>query len=58
MYATIIALQHNFKEIYMFSFEDQYKKFEQLNERTKQAYEFWLETITSTWEDLFKPRKK
>lgn len=42
----------------MFTFEEQYKKFEQLNERTKQAYEFWLETITSTWEDLFKPRKK
>jgi hypothetical protein len=32
----------------MFSFEEQYKKFEQLNERTKQAYEFWLETVTST----------
>jgi len=42
----------------MFTFDEQYKKFEQLNERTKQAYEFWLETITSTWEDLFKPRKK
>jgi len=42
----------------MFTFEEQYKKFEQLNERTKQAYEFWLETITSTWEDLFKLRKK
>jgi hypothetical protein len=42
----------------MFSFEEQFKKFEQLNERTKQAYEFWLETVTSTWEDLFKPKKK
>ena len=58
MYATIIALQHNFKEIYMFSFEDQYKKLEQLNERTKQAYEFWINCVTSTWEDFFKPKKK
>ena len=42
----------------MFSFEEQYKKFEQLNERTKQAYEFWINCVTSTLEDFFKPRKK
>jgi hypothetical protein len=42
----------------MFTFEEQYKKFEQLNERTKQAYEFWLNAVVSTWEDFFKPKKK
>ena len=42
----------------MFTFEDQYKKFEQLSERTKQAYEFWINCVTSTLEDFFKPRKK
>jgi hypothetical protein len=42
----------------MFTFEDQYKKFEQLAERTKQVYDFWLNAVTSTLEDLYKPRKK
>jgi hypothetical protein len=42
----------------MFTFEEQYKKFEQLNDRTKQAYEFWLNAVVSTWEDFFKPKKK
>ena len=42
----------------MFSFEEQYKKFEELNERTKQAYEFWVKAVTSTVEDFFNPRKK
>ena len=42
----------------MFTFDEQYKKFEQLNERNKEAYEFWLKAIVSTWEDLFKPKKK
>ena len=49
---------NNLKEIKMFSFEEQYKKFEELNERTKQAYEFWVNAISSTWEDFFKPKKK
>jgi hypothetical protein len=42
----------------MFSFDEQYKKFEQLNERTKQTYEFWVNALASTWEDFFKPKKK
>jgi hypothetical protein len=42
----------------MFSFEEQYKKFEELTERTKQAYEFWVNAVASTWEDFFKPKKK
>jgi hypothetical protein len=42
----------------MFTFEEQYKKFEQLSERTKQAYDFWVSCVTSTWEDFFKPKKK
>ena len=42
----------------MFSFDDQYKKFEQVTERTKQAYDFWYNCLLSTWEDFFKPKKK
>ena len=42
----------------MFTFEDQYKQYEQLFDRTKQMYEFWLNAVTSTFEDLYKPKKK
>jgi hypothetical protein len=42
----------------MFDFDKQYKEFEQLSERTKQAYEFWLKVVISSWEDLFKLNKK
>jgi hypothetical protein len=42
----------------MFTFEEQFKKFEELSERTKQVYEFWFNAATSTLEDLFKPKKK
>jgi hypothetical protein len=42
----------------MFTFEEQYKQYEQLLDRTKQAYEFWINAVTSTWEDLFKSKKK
>jgi hypothetical protein len=41
----------------MFDFEKQYKGFEQLHERTKQTYEFWLKVMVSTWEDLLKLKK-
>jgi len=41
----------------MFDFDKQYKEFEQLSERTKQVYEFWLKAMVSTWEDLFKFKK-
>jgi hypothetical protein len=42
----------------MFKFEDQYKQYEQLLDRTKQMYEFWINAVTSTFEDLYKPKKK
>jgi hypothetical protein len=42
----------------MFDFEKQYKQYEELAERTKQAYEFWVKAVASTLEDFFKPRKK
>ena len=42
----------------MFKFEDQYKQYEQLLDRTKQMYEFWLNAVTSTFEDLYKTKKK
>jgi hypothetical protein len=42
----------------MFTFEEQYKKFEELNERTKQFYEFWVKAVMSTFEDMSKPKKK
>jgi hypothetical protein len=42
----------------MFTFEEQYKKFEELNERTKQAYEFWVKAVMSTFEDIYKSKKK
>ena len=41
----------------MFSFKDQYKQFEELAERTKQVYEFWIGIVTSTLEDLYNPKK-
>jgi hypothetical protein len=42
----------------MFGFDEQYKKFEELNERTKQVYEFWVKAVMSTFEDIYKPKKK
>ena len=53
-------VRNQLKELYMnhFSFEEQYKKFEELAERTKQAYEFWYNCVVSTWEDFCKPKKK
>jgi hypothetical protein len=42
----------------MFTFEDQYKKFEEVLNRTQAAYDFWAKCVTSTLEDFFKPKKK
>jgi hypothetical protein len=42
----------------MFGFEEQYKKFEEIAERTKQAYEFWVKITMSAFEDFYKPKKK
>ena len=52
---------HNqLKELYMnyFSFDEQYKSFEQLTKRTQEMYEFWVNIVTSTLEDFYKPKKK
>jgi len=46
----------------MFDFEEQYKEatkqYKEITERTKQAYEFWVKAVMSTFEDLCKPKKK
>jgi hypothetical protein len=42
----------------MFTFEEQYKNFEKLAERTHQAYDFWLKVVMSTIDDLYKLKKK
>jgi hypothetical protein len=41
-------------EITMFGFEEQYKKFEEVLDRTQTAYEFWTKAVFTTFKDLFK----
>jgi hypothetical protein len=41
----------------MFDFDKQYKEFEQLSERTKQAYEFWYNCVMDAWKDLLNKKK-
>jgi hypothetical protein len=41
----------------MFTFEEQFKKYEEVLDRTKQAYEFWYNCILSTWKDFYKTGK-
>ena len=41
----------------MFSFEEQYKKFEELAERLKQVNEFWVNAMLSSFKDLSKKAK-
>ena len=41
----------------MFTFDDQYKKFEQLTEQYKQATEFWFNAILSSFKDFYKTKK-
>jgi hypothetical protein len=38
----------------MFTFDEQYKKYEQLMDRTNQAYEFWVNCVFSSIKDFFK----
>jgi len=38
----------------MFGFEEQYKKFEQVIDRTQSMYEFWTKAIFTATKDLFK----
>ena len=41
----------------MFTFDEQYKKFEEVTERTKQMYEFWYNCVIETLKDLYKTKK-
>lgn len=41
----------------MFSFDEQVKKFEEVIDRSKQAYEFWYNCLLSTWKDFYKYKK-
>jgi hypothetical protein len=41
----------------MFSFEDQYKKVEQLAEHYKQISEFWIDSVLSNLKTFFKTGK-
>jgi hypothetical protein len=47
-------LTTNLMEKTMFTFEEQYKKYEMLAERTKEAYDFWAKAMFTTFKDLFK----
>jgi uncharacterized protein YozE (UPF0346 family) len=42
----------------MFDFTKQTKQYEELAERIKQANEFWLKAVMSTFEDMFSSKKK
>ena len=41
----------------MFTFDEQFKKYEEVLDRTKQAYEFWYNYLVSTWKDFYKTGK-
>jgi hypothetical protein len=38
----------------MFTFDEQYKKFEEVLNRTQSMYEFWTKAMFTTAKDLFK----
>lgn len=38
----------------MFTFDEQYKKFEQVLNRTQEAYDFWVSCVLSTAKEFFK----
>jgi hypothetical protein len=42
----------------MFKFEEQYKKFKEVADRTKEAYDFWTKLVLSTWEDFYSSNSK
>jgi hypothetical protein len=41
----------------MFTFDEQYKQFEEVANKTKQAYEFWYNCLLSTLKDFYKTGK-
>jgi len=38
----------------MFTYDEQYKQFEEVAEKTKKAYEFWYNCVLSTMKDFYK----
>ena len=42
------------KDTYMFKFEEQYKKFEEVLDRTQAMYDFWTKAVFTAAKDLFK----
>jgi hypothetical protein len=42
----------------MFDFTKQTKQFEQLAERIKEVQEFWVNSVITTWKDLYEAKKK
>ena len=45
------------KDTYMFKFEEQYKKFEEVLDRTQATYEFWTKAMFTTIKDIFNTSK-
>jgi len=41
----------------MFKFEDQYKKFEEVLDRTQAMYDFWAKAMFTTIKDIFNTTK-
>lgn len=41
----------------MFKIEEQFKKFEDLADQTKQAYEFWYNAVLSSVKEFYKIKK-
>jgi len=41
----------------MFDFEEQYKKFEEVLDRTQATYEFWTKAMFTTIKDIFNTSK-
>ena len=41
----------------MFGFEEQYKKFEEVLDRTQTTYEFWTKAMFTTIKDIFNTSK-
>jgi hypothetical protein len=47
----------NLMENTMFKFEDQYKKFDEVLDRTQSMYEFWINVVLSTTKEFFNTSK-
>jgi len=47
-------MQHNLQEIAMFTFEEQFKKYEEVIERTQQAYDYWFKCFMTNLKNFTK----